>query len=93
MNASWNGRHFGLRCAAGSPPFRIASRCRAARATASFIARKASRACASVRSSSTPAAIRSRAGRAETIRRFAVACRGAPAMAGIPASWLAIQVS
>ena len=61
MKASWNGRHFGLRCAAGSPPLRIASRCRAARATASFIARNASRACGSERSSSTPAAMRSRA--------------------------------
>ena len=31
--------------------------------------------------------------RAEAIRRFAVACRGAPAMAAIPASCSAIQVS
>jgi hypothetical protein len=60
MKASWKGRQRGIRCAAGSPSW-LASQWRAARATASFIARSAKRVWRSLCSKAMPAAMRSRA--------------------------------
>ena len=71
MKASWNGRQFGA-CVARPDRRRvtIASRCRAARATASFMARKARRAYGSVRAARCRRRSRSRACRAATISRL-----------------------
>ena len=93
MKASWNGRHFGLRCADGSPPYqnRLAL---SRRARDRFVHGAEGEPRIGVRAQQFDAGRDPVTRfRAEVISRVAVACRGAPDMAGIPAAWLAIQAS